>query len=229
MTSRRAWLRNGILPGECGHSQTPSPFPDYWEALSLTAHANPADPMSAFFTSDTHFGHARVIETCDRPFASADEMDATLIERWNERVRPGDTVYHLGDFCYRASRTAGDYLRQLNGSIHLVVGNHDAEALKFAGRFASVNHILEVTAGGQQIVLCHYPMREWHGSWRGAWHLFGHVHARLNHEPHGYSLDAGVDSHDFRPWAMDEIAAVMALRENPFHEGRRPRPQIRVP
>lgn len=36
-----------------------------------------------FITSDTHFGHARIIELASRPFASVEEMDAELIRRWN--------------------------------------------------------------------------------------------------------------------------------------------------
>ncbi len=66
------------------------------------------------------------------------------------------------------------------------------------------------------IVLCHYPMREWNQCKRGSWHLFGHVHGRLDHAPLGYSLDVGVDTHDFRPWTFDEIEAVFATRHNPF-------------
>ena len=33
-----------------------------------------------FYTSDLHLGHANVIRHCDRPFSSADEMDAVLIQ-----------------------------------------------------------------------------------------------------------------------------------------------------
>ncbi len=182
--------------------------------------------MRVFFTSDTHFGHENIIRTCDRPFATVAEMDEALIARWNERVRADDTVYHLGDFCFRSSRSADTYLRQLNGQIHLIAGNHDSQTLSHhAGLFASVSLIREIHLAGRHIVLCHYPMREWHGSWRNAWHLFGHVHGRLNHEPHGYSLDVGVDSHEFRPWSLNEIEHLFETRKNPFGGGR---PQQRV-
>lgn len=179
--------------------------------------------MALYFTSDTHFGHENIIRTCKRPFANADEMDNALIARWNERVKPTDGVYHLGDFCYRNSTGADKYLARLNGKIHLVTGNHDQETLaQHAHLFASVNPIVELKFNRRWLILCHYPMREWHGSWRGAWHLFGHVHGRLDHEPHGYSLDVGVDAHDFRPWSLEEIDAAFANRANPFASGRRP-------
>ena len=53
-----------------------------------------------FFTSDTHFGHGNILELCPttRPFASAEEMNDVIVERWNEKVGKKDTVYHLGDF-----------------------------------------------------------------------------------------------------------------------------------
>jgi len=82
--------------------------------------------------------------------------------------------------------------------------------------FASVSLISEITHQGQRLVLCHYPFREWNNCWRGSWHLFGHVHGRLDHLPNGRSLDVGVDAHEFRPWRLEEIAAVMETRDNPF-------------
>jgi calcineurin-like phosphoesterase family protein len=179
--------------------------------------------MAIFFISDTHFGHANIIKTCKRPFDGVAEMDDAMVLRWNECVRRGDTVYHLGDFCYRNSRSADTYARELNGEIHLIAGNHDEETIaRCPSLFASISHIREIHERGHRIVMCHYPMREWHGSWDGGWHLFGHVHGRLDHEPHGYSLDVGADAHDFRPWSMDEIERTFASRDNPFCGKRRP-------
>ena len=48
-----------------------------------------------FFTSDHHFGHANIIKFCNRPFKDVQEMNETLIERWNKKVKPKDHVYHL--------------------------------------------------------------------------------------------------------------------------------------
>ncbi len=73
------------------------------------------------------------------------------------------------------------------------------------------------------IVLCHYAMRGWHHSFRGSWHLYGHSHGRLPDDPAAQSMDVGVDTHEFRPWHLDEIAARMnhkaeALRDAVRHE-----------
>lgn len=178
--------------------------------------------MTVFFTSDTHFGHLSIIGSCKRPYRSSEEMDKALITRWNGIVSPGDTVYHLGDFCHRDAQNASDYLDRLNGGIHLIAGNHDGLTLqRHAARFASVNLISEIDISGQTLVLCHYPMREWNGCYRGAWHLFGHVHGRLNHVRQGHCLDVGVDSNGYRPLSFEDVAGLMVKRVCPFEKARK--------
>ena len=178
--------------------------------------------MTVFFTSDTHFGHLPITASCRRPYGSAEEMDEALIARWNGIVSARDTVYHLGDFCHRGSQNASDYLDRLNGDIPLIVGNHDAQTLqRHAARFASVSLIGEIDIGGRALVLCHYPMREWNGCYHGAWHLFGHVHGRLNHVSQGLCLDVGVDCNAYRPLSFEDVAGIMARRVCPFEKARK--------
>lgn len=166
--------------------------------------------MALYFTSDTHFGHALVITTCKRPFASADEMDEALIERWNSVVKPGDTVFHLGDFAHRDAHNADRYLDRLNGEVHLIAGNHDGFTVeKHGGRFASVNQIKEITVEDRKIVLCHYPMREWNDSWQGSWHFYGHVHGKYKNAPLRHTFDVSSDANGLRPCGFAEIAAAL--------------------
>jgi calcineurin-like phosphoesterase family protein len=77
-----------------------------------------------FFTSDTHYGHANVIKYCNRPFRDVEEMREVLINSWNAAVSPGDTVIHMGDFSFH-EREVASVLPRLNGTKHLVLGNHD--------------------------------------------------------------------------------------------------------
>ncbi|ROR96635.1 hypothetical protein EDD28_1221 [Salana multivorans] len=51
----------------------------------------------AYVAADHHFGHVRIGELAERPFASVAEMDAELVARWNDVVGADDVVLHLGD------------------------------------------------------------------------------------------------------------------------------------
>src|SRR6218665_2406214 len=82
------------------------------------------DDMSrVWFTADTHFGHARIIDICRRPFGSVDEMDRAMVANWNAVVGKNDQVFHLGDFAYRADqRLMRRVFSQLNGQKFLIEG-----------------------------------------------------------------------------------------------------------
>ena len=85
---------------------------------------------ATFLVSDTHFGHMGVCRftrndgvTKLRPWDTADEMDEAMVKAWNERVRPNDKVYHLGDVVI--NRRALAIMHRLNGDKVLIRGNHD--------------------------------------------------------------------------------------------------------
>lgn len=73
--------------------------------------------------SDTHFGHDNIIQYCGRPFANAELMDECLVENWNNVVKDGDIVYHLGDVYFGVN--GRDTISKLKGRKRLVLGNHD--------------------------------------------------------------------------------------------------------
>ena len=75
--------------------------------------------MARFLISDHHFGHANIIEYCDRPFSSVGEMDTTLLNRHYETVDADDLLVHLGDVPMDMS-TGEDtiaYFGQLDGDL----------------------------------------------------------------------------------------------------------------
>src|SRR3954447_14711520 len=159
-----------------------------------------------FFTADTHFGHRNIIAYASRPFVCVEEMDEIMVQRWNERVRPGDRVYHLGDFSVCRGPKTGEILERLNGEIHLVWGNHDRPAYAIRERFASYHDYLQITVCEQFIVCFHYAMRVWNKSHKGSWHLYGHSHGSLPDDPHALSMDVGVDCNNFYPFSFEEVA-----------------------
>lgn len=175
--------------------------------------------MATFFTADTHFGHGRIIQYCNRPFQNAKEQDDAILTRFNEVLKPGDTLYHLGDVAWSTTDIKKEFLDKLpTKEVHLITGNHDNQMdsayLKMG--FRSVQAYKEITLDkvhgsigingtSTRVVLFHYPMRSWHHGYSGAYHLFGHVHGQMDTRPYMRSLDVGVDSHQFTPWSWDEI------------------------
>ena len=68
-----------------------------------------------FLIADTHFEDKDVIDICGRP----KKQDLLLVNHWNTTVKDSDEVYLLGDVGNL------DYIKELNGRIYLVTGNHD--------------------------------------------------------------------------------------------------------
>ena len=60
-----------------------------------------------YYISDTHLGDMRVFNKCARPFASLEEMEKTIVDNWNKKVRKEDTVYVLGDLDRRWTYRTG--------------------------------------------------------------------------------------------------------------------------
>jgi len=163
-----------------------------------------------FFTSDSHFGHANVIGMCNRPFSSIREHDDALISNWNEVVQPDDVVFHLGDFAYRCdAKHVTRCFDALNGTKHLILGNHDHKGETTRLSWASQNQLLEVSVDGQTAVLCHYSLRTWRNMRRGFVQLYGHSHGRLPGS--GQSIDVGVDVFGFTPVTLPQIKSRLSM------------------
>jgi calcineurin-like phosphoesterase family protein len=152
--------------------------------------------MKIFFTGCTHFGHENIIRLCNRPFSSVEDMDEQLTERWNKTVGKDDLVYHHGDFAFRGRQDNVQILKRLNGKITLLQGNHDPVIWG--------QHIHEYKANKKLIVMCHYPIEEWNGYFRGAIHTHCHTHKpNLVSAPRRFNV--GVDSCNYTPISLEEI------------------------
>lgn len=177
------------------------------------------DSDNIWFTSDTHFGHENIIRFCNRPFRSAEEMNAELIRRWQETVPEDGIVFHLGDFANGGSKFWNDILCALPGRKYLILGNHDMKYIRQGcmSHFEMVTQQMSIRVGDQAIVLNHNPFLCYGGSYRDVWQLFGHVHSgpashtgldhpRLN-MLFPLQYDVGVDNNDYRPVSFAEVKA----------------------
>ena len=163
-----------------------------------------------YFTSDLHFGHEAVIEKCNRPFSSVEEMNETLIKNWNKVVMPDDDVYILGDMIFRAEQPPQDFLKRLRGKKHLIFGNHDVSWIKevnLSDYFVEWGDYLLVNSGAWKATLCHFP--QLHGN--GKYLIHGHLHNRRTdwywpfYKDFDRALNAGVEINDFRPVTITQL------------------------
>lgn len=129
--------------------------------------------MAIFYISDTHFGHKNILKYDNRPYFTVAEMDADLIKRWNNAVKPTDTVYHLGDFSWLKPAEESEILQQLNGTKILIRGNHD---YKPNAEWAEVLPFAEIVDNGRHVILSHFPIASYKNMTHGYYHLYGHVH-----------------------------------------------------
>jgi calcineurin-like phosphoesterase family protein len=147
---------------------------------------------SVFLVSDTHFGHMGVCRftrndgvTKLRPWDNADEMDEAMIQNWNDRVRPNDKVYHLGDVVI--NRKALKTLARLNGDKVLIRGNHDIfrdDEYREYFRELRAYHVMN------GMILSHIPLHT-ESLGRFGVNIHGHLHANRVKKIRGVNAKTG--------------------------------------
>lgn len=191
--------------------------------------------MSVFFTSDLHIGHDNAIFFDNRPFKNVEEMTEEIIRRWNEKVKPGDIVYVLGDMIWKMTNDqAKDVLKRLNGQIILIKGNHDrfvknADVKKLLAGVKEYDDIAVQLNNGKtvRVVLSHYFMPFYLGARYSGYHLYGHFHNSQEHRDaleviellknKGYRVEAynvGCMHWNYEPVTLDEIIEQYANHED---------------
>ena len=162
-----------------------------------------------FYTADPHFGYEPTLVW--RPeFDTVEEMDETLIARWNAVVGEEDTVYLIGDIGWNGGHVPCRTLARLKGHKHLIRGNHDtgyADAPLLHRYFESVSDFWELDDGEYHILLSHYPMLY---NKRG-YMIHGHLHggAQFHEVLAGLPrvLNAGVDVNGYAPVTLEQLIA----------------------
>ena len=147
---------------------------------------------SVFLVSDTHFGHAGVCRftrndgvTKLRPWDDPSEMDEHLVKVYNERVKPNDKIYFLGDVVI--NRKALSTLARLNGDKVLIRGNHDifrdAEYRQYF-RELRAYHVMN------GLILSHIPIHS-DSLGRFGCNIHGHLHANRVMKARGVDARTG--------------------------------------
>lgn len=184
-----------------------------------------------WFTSDLHFGHVNILTYTPqrRTYLGLSdddtvvEMNEAIVDLWNTQVAPDDTVYVIGDAAMGKVHETIEYVKQLNGTKHLCLGNHDrphAIATKDsvkrqawfdeyrAAGFQDMFYMRDMEFDGISAHVCHFPYFGDHSEDRynadkisefvpfndGTPLVHGHVHDLWKTNQHMYNL--GIDAWD---------------------------------
>ena len=108
-----------------------------------------------------------------------------MVRRWNDRVRPKDKVYHLGDVVI--NRKALKTLARLNGDKVLIRGNHDIFRDDEYREFFRELRAYHVMNG---MILSHIPVHE-ASLGRFGTNIHGHLHASRVKKARGVDAKTG--------------------------------------
>ena len=193
-----------------------------------------------FVTSDLHFGHSNIIKYCPDSrghLTGVDQMNAEIINRFNEVVGKEDHTYILGDFAFCKPEQAMKFMAQMNGTKTLIHGNHDRKLVasmefrnpsvrRMAGLvedtpYKVISHSVDGVKYG--VVLFHFRIASWDGAHHGSIHLYGHEHGN-GPVMTTRCMDIGADTNHLRPYQLDRVVAELAKREltkSGHHDGNR--------
>lgn len=171
------------------------------------------------FYSDPHFGHAKIIEYCGRPFDDVRHMALSLMSRYNACVEEDESTLWLGDCFFRHSdEEIKAVLDQLHGKKYLVCGNHDKKSHRMAAcGFELVTKQLVWRQDGRTFRGSHFPWKsmmqdpgnltrladerfpQWHPKYnKNEVLVHGHTHDPRKHAG-GNAIHCGVDAWNYCP------------------------------
>lgn len=183
--------------------------------------------MKTLYTSDLHIGHVNIMKYCPArqdylgigPDATVTDMNEALVRLWNSQVDHDDVVYVLGDVCMGKVDETINYVRRLNGTKYLILGNHDRPHDIMTGRkperqaewfkiYTDVGFKWITTGpvsanfGGIFTIMSHFPYdgdhteEERYGQYRPAdeGHPLVHGHVHDHWQTRGRQYNVGIDA-----------------------------------
>lgn len=165
-----------------------------------------------YVTSDNHFGHEKIMEYEHRPFNSVAEMDSSMIDNWNRVVCRDDYVIHFGDFSLLPPDITIRIVKELQGKIILINGNHDHRSRTFWEQRTGILKWFKRPQHVGRVWLTHRV--HWHLESDAPYKIFtgklhyeipgddeivlhGHTHSKIRQN--GKFINVGVDAWEFMP------------------------------
>ena len=167
-----------------------------------------------FVSSDLHFNHTNILQYCPARGSTVDEMNQIIIQNWNSVVSKNDICYILGDVAMGRIQESVPLIKQLNGRLHLILGNHDKDLKKLISNsneklFDTIQDYLELNHryNGEKckVIMFHFPIAKFNGGHSESnFHIHGHCHGN----PTGLTgriKDIGVDTNNLFPYLLDDV------------------------
>ena len=145
-----------------------------------------------------------------RGFSSSIEHDYAVLALFNETVNQDDEVYILGDLMLEDNGHGLKFIRQLNGKLHIILGNHDSntriELYKQLPNVVEVTYATIITIGKYSFYLCHYPVLiHNYDDNKKMWNLHGHTHSIEKFSEYYHCYNVALDAHKCCPIPIDDI------------------------
>lgn len=173
------------------------------------------------FISDTHFGHANIINYCSRPFdfPNTTEMDRVMLEALKAADDAGKTIIHLGDFVFRPDNLLAQDWRP-KGEHIIILGNHDKHAGEggkhrklyreffhhIEGHYKTwPTHFLTIEVDGVKVMLSHVGQTQlmWH-----KWNFHGHTHNHFDVPMSPQHSNLSVELTNYKTVTFDEALLI---------------------
>lgn len=170
-----------------------------------------------YITSDLHLGHNKDFLFGPRGFSNIDEHDKAIVENWNSLILPEDDVYVLGDLMLNDNEKGISLIKQLNGNLHVILGNHDTDAR--IALYKQCENIVETVFAARLkykkycLFLTHYPCLCGNNGeddkplYYKAINLCGHSHTKERWQDwdKGLIYHCELDAHENRPVLLDTV------------------------
>lgn len=180
-----------------------------------------------YFTSDLHLFHDNIIKYCHRPCTP--DIHYEWIMKHFEHLQQGDELYILGDLIFKPTRENVQkffqYFKDKGVILYIIVGNHDEKFVNLlmqeykeifkCSAVDKINHYMTLRMKGEvieKLVLLHYPMESWDGSYYGSVHLHGHTHGSSSKRQNRF--DVGLDV-EHKIYSLKDIEELYLL-DNPL-------------
>lgn len=168
-----------------------------------------------YFTSDLHLGHDRAFVYEPRGYNSVEAMNNAILYNWNSVVTPEDDIYVLGDLMLGDNSIGMNILKQLNGNIHIIRGNHDTDNRLI--QYKMLPNVVEICDAKYlrykkyHFYLTHYPCLtgnlERESLKQGTINLCGHSHFNqvIKVIENSIMYHVELDAHNCYPISIEEV------------------------